>query len=613
MNFLYPAFLLGALAVAIPVALHLLRRDVAPDVPFTAVRLLQKSPVDRSRRRRLRDLLLLAARVAALILLAAAFARPYAPTAAASASGLRIIAVDRSFSMDAPGRFTRALELARAAIGESRFGERIAVIAFDDRADVIAPPGSAGDARAAVSTLTAGAGATRYAAALGKAAELAAGGAATLVIVTDLQRAGWTGEGRARVPSSLAIDVRDAGAPAGNVAVAAVRVEDGAVVATVRNASTDVREGMVVLQHNGRPVGRGAYRAAAETSVDVPVSWRGGAKGAVSVSIDDPSGFAADNVRHAIVRSASAAAVMVITSKDASGFFLFRALDAAGDGTSGDLAAHEVKAEQIAGGRSEAIALQGAVVLLSTRNLDRAARDAISSFVRKGGGLLIAASPDVDAVVVADMFGWGTGKLNEDDAPRPASFAATDLRHPIFRPFGSLAANLGQVRFQQAWRVRPDGWQVPARFSDGSPAVLERQVEAGKVVLFASDVDRRWNDFPLHPAFVPFVVETVRYVAARRALPQEFLVSRVPPGAVRQPGIQQVEGRSIAVNVDPRESSTAAMTRAEFLAQVEPAPAASGAQTQVKAEQTESRQNFWQFGLALMLLTLVAESFVGKA
>ena len=74
MNFLFPAFLLGGLAIAIPIVLHLLRRDVAPEVPFTAVRLLRKSPVERSRRRRLRDLLLLAARVVALLLLAAAFA-----------------------------------------------------------------------------------------------------------------------------------------------------------------------------------------------------------------------------------------------------------------------------------------------------------------------------------------------------------------------------------------------------------------------------------------------------------------------------------------------------------------------------------------------------------
>ena len=114
MNFLYPAFLLGGLAVAIPIVLHLLRRDVAPDVPFTAVRLLTKSPVERSRRRSLRDVLLLAARVAALLLLAAAFARPFAPSAASAMQPLTIIGIDRSFSMGAPGGLERALQMARA-------------------------------------------------------------------------------------------------------------------------------------------------------------------------------------------------------------------------------------------------------------------------------------------------------------------------------------------------------------------------------------------------------------------------------------------------------------------------------------------------------------------
>ena len=76
MSFLYPAFLIGALAIAIPIVLHFLRRDIAPEIPFSAVRLLRRSPVARSRRHRWRDLLLLAARIAALLLLAAAFARP---------------------------------------------------------------------------------------------------------------------------------------------------------------------------------------------------------------------------------------------------------------------------------------------------------------------------------------------------------------------------------------------------------------------------------------------------------------------------------------------------------------------------------------------------------
>ena len=138
MSFLFPAFLIGGLAMAVPIVLHLLRRDVAPEVPFSAVHLLHKTPIERSKRRRLRDLLLLAARIAALLLLAAAFARPYR-AGAAPPSRIAIVAVDRSFSLGAPGAFDRARQLARTAVDEAG-SARVAVIAFDERADVSAPP-----------------------------------------------------------------------------------------------------------------------------------------------------------------------------------------------------------------------------------------------------------------------------------------------------------------------------------------------------------------------------------------------------------------------------------------------------------------------------------------
>src|SRR6266545_4510593 len=103
MSFLTPLYLAGAALIALPIILHLLRRDVAPPIAFTAVSLLKKSPVDRSRHHRLRDLLL-AARVAALLLLAGSFARPYL-AGAAPAARTTVVALDRSFSMAAPARF----------------------------------------------------------------------------------------------------------------------------------------------------------------------------------------------------------------------------------------------------------------------------------------------------------------------------------------------------------------------------------------------------------------------------------------------------------------------------------------------------------------------------
>ena len=79
---------------------------------------------------RLRDLLLLAARVAALLLLAGSFARPYLSGAAPSGR-TTVVAVDRSFSMAAPARFERARALAGDALNSAQAaGDRIALVAF---------------------------------------------------------------------------------------------------------------------------------------------------------------------------------------------------------------------------------------------------------------------------------------------------------------------------------------------------------------------------------------------------------------------------------------------------------------------------------------------------
>src|SRR4029079_12537491 len=76
LSFLSPLFLIGAAAAAVPIVLHLLKREPETRVKLAAVRLLKQAPVEHTQNRHLRELILLALRVAALVLLALAFARP---------------------------------------------------------------------------------------------------------------------------------------------------------------------------------------------------------------------------------------------------------------------------------------------------------------------------------------------------------------------------------------------------------------------------------------------------------------------------------------------------------------------------------------------------------
>jgi hypothetical protein len=625
MNFLTPLYLFGAALVALPIILHLLRRDVAPPVPFTAVSLLRRSPVDRSRRHRLRDLILLAARICALLLLAASFARPY-HAAAPATTRTTIVAIDRSFSMGGPSRFERARTLARQAI-DAASGDRVGLIAFDDRADVIARPGSAADARAALATVAPGFGGTRYASAFDKAAELLFDeDHARLVVVTDLQRSGFDESG-AVLPERIELAVLDAGAQPTNLSVASAAIDRRRVTATVRNygstpRTADVRATIDDQSLPPRPVTIPANEAL-DVAFDAPADVTRAA-----LAVDDADGYAADNERFAIAESRTLPRVLVVGGGPAaaSGFYLTKALQA--DAEEGaDFEVKGVTGSAFAAMTAEQLHEQSVVALLSTHGIDRRAGEPLRAFLKQGGGLFVAAAPDMDPAVLSALLDWQPA-LAPRDIRAAGVLAATDLRHPVFRPFDAVAANFGQVVVERAWHIDAGtAWRVVARFTDGAPALVERSVEAaapttaagiqnrtaaGRILLFTSDVDRRWNDFPLHPAFVPFTQEVVRYLGARPPAVSGYLVSDVPAGIKPAPGIVRAGNRTVAINVDPRESRVDRVTPAEFQKLVARSSAETRPRAERLAQQVEGQQNYWRYGLLLMLATLVVEAFVGS-
>src|SRR3990172_11792430 len=118
MQFLSPWFLLGALAVGVPIWVHLIRREQVERLPFSSLMFLRRVPIKSGSRKRLKHLILLTSRVLLILLIAAAFARPYIPgmTRAALNTGAQkrlAILLDTPISMQAGGRGARAPAAAR--------------------------------------------------------------------------------------------------------------------------------------------------------------------------------------------------------------------------------------------------------------------------------------------------------------------------------------------------------------------------------------------------------------------------------------------------------------------------------------------------------------------
>ena len=624
-SFLSPLFLLGTLAAAVPIVLHLLRREPEPRVRFSAVKLLRHAPVEYTQRRRLRELLLLALRVAALVLLAVAFARPFSGVGAAGgATRATIIALDTSYSMSAAGTFARARQLARAAVANAPAGDLIGVVTFADGPRVAARPlADRALALSAIDAAAPGFGATRYRGALSAAVEALEDRPGTIVVVTDLQESGWDAGLNVSIPESDRIEIADVGLPPANLAVTAVRVDGDRITASLHNSSRMPRDTRAHLTLDGRPAGDATVAVGPGAAADV--SFTGASRAATAmVSIDDAAGIQADNVRYLILDSQDRMDLLILTDSgvlDRDAFYLQQALSVdAANRRPYRLAG--ASPAQVSSWDAARLSTNAAIVLLSTRGLERRGRESLAAAVRSGVGLLIAAGPDVDGEVVGDILG-GEARLRVvvrgDERPVARGFAPVDARHPIFRPFEAGAATLRLVTFRRVSHIEGSGCQSVARFTTGETALLECSTGEGRGLVFASDFDNKWNDFPLHASFVPFLHEMVRYLGSGRQHAVEYLVGDVPAGVPAAPGIVTLADatgsgtqRLVAVNVDSRESDPARISTEGFQKAFTRLKGAGALKARSALNQQEDRQQIWRYVMALVICVLAVEGMVAS-
>lgn len=116
MHFLYPAFLFALASLAIPVLIHLFNFRRYQKVYFSNVQFLKEIREQQSSRRNLKERLILASRLLALLFLVLAFARPYIPgPQAVNAGKLKVASVfiDNSYSMQTLSREGSLLDEAK--------------------------------------------------------------------------------------------------------------------------------------------------------------------------------------------------------------------------------------------------------------------------------------------------------------------------------------------------------------------------------------------------------------------------------------------------------------------------------------------------------------------
>ena len=325
MSFLAPFFLLLGAAAAVPLLIHILRRRIGTRVEFPAARYLARAEQEHSRSLRLRNLLLMLLRVAILLLVALAAARPvtrwvgagHGPTALA-------IVLDNSLSTAAVigGRpvFADLKSAARDVLAQAAVGDRLWLVTADGRVR----GGTAATLREELARVEplAGAGDLPQALAHAAGAVRSAGlDARQIALLTDGQRTTWDhGVALGDVQVLLWIPP---GTPPANHAVTAAeawpeRWTPGGAV-TARLMSRDSTPYRITL--GGRSLARGTAAPGEEIVVHASPPERGWTAGTVEVEPDELPG---DDVRHFAVWIGAAPGVVV---SPAAGPFVSSAVD----------------------------------------------------------------------------------------------------------------------------------------------------------------------------------------------------------------------------------------------------------------------------------------------
>jgi hypothetical protein len=135
--------------------------------------------------------------------------------------------------------------------------------------------------------------------------------------------------------------------------------------------------------------------------------------------------------------------------------------------------------------------------------------------VRAGGSLLIAAGTSAGGRSQIPIFGARIVQTRDYSRvpDRYMAVGSSDSSYPAVAKAGGWPG----VKFFYALDVDPgagpDAARVIVRLGDQTPLLLEKRIGEGRVVLLTSGLDNLTNDFPLDPAFVPFIEQTARYLA----------------------------------------------------------------------------------------------------
>ena len=534
-----PWALAGLLAVGLPIVAHLLRRQKLPEQTLPTIAFLHRIHATRAARLRVVDALLLATRIALIVALVLAASAPFRIVQSGVLDRQHALAIvlDDSLSMGVMNEgktlVERAASLAAEQLRTLPEGSEVSIVLAGapprvwvrrrDELDMVQSALSELEPR----STRAGAlcAAFRMARELVLESELA--DRRVLVISDFTPGAGadecdWSARDVGLAFQQVAAPNPD------NRRISSVEISGD------RSTAEGLRLDARVEGSDTRAEQRLRLRQKGQETRRVPVDWHDG-RGEAEVSIaggtrdavvelrlDPDDALPADNVRGVLLGSDTVHVLLVDGDphpdpRKRETAFIGHALDVA-PRIGRSFAVETLDAQDL----SESAIIRSDVVVLANATLDEKWLPLIQRFVAGGGSLWITAgdriNPRVYGSVLRELLpGRYTATRTEE---RPVSLRADDL------------PELEQAKVRARTPIAETALDavVTARFSDGTPAMVEQRFGSGRVAMFATTIDDAWTDLPYQPVFVPFVLSALERLAGRSQH------SVIPYGQVSLPG-----------------------------------------------------------------------------
>jgi Aerotolerance regulator N-terminal/von Willebrand factor type A domain len=521
MGFFTPWFLAGAVAVGLPIWLHLLKRHKTDPKLFPSLMFFEFRETSSVKHRRLDHILLFILRTLMILLLALLFASPFIRRSAAASNGkkLTVVAIDRSFSMRDSDRLDRAKNQAMQVLGNLRPGDQAQVIALAGqvqaltqvttdsaalRAAVAAVQPS--DSRASFGELA------RYLRTLSEAQKMPI----EVHLASDLQKSAQPpGFADLRLAPGTTLVFHPVGGATKNWTVENVvaprRVFDPKRVkiqATIAGFGTPAAKRTVTLLLNGREL--------QSKSVDVPENGRvpveflgldapyGFSKG--EVRIDAADSLPVDDRYYFSTERADPRKVLFIDEgrRPRAETYFRTALNASGDG------GFQIETLRPDVAATANLAGYAFVVLNDLSSVPQNLESSLEHYVNAGGSALVVLGPG--SAVLPRVPVLDESIQDSSYAGREGGLFLTvtdiDSGHPALRSVDRFNG----VKFYQAIHISAAKSRVLAKLNDQTPLVLERAIGEGKVLAFTSTFDNVLNDLPIHASWVPFVAQSALYL-----------------------------------------------------------------------------------------------------